>query len=93
MLSSTVKTSEATPPARARSIVLLPHPHFVFVSNAVAICALLPAPAVCGMETVVGDAEVGVAVSLGAALPWLWVHISDEATADTAAAFLDVRMV
>lgn len=45
----------------------------------------------CGVESVLGDAEVGIAVSLGAALPWLWVHLTDSAAADTAATFLEVK--
>lgn len=39
-----------------------------------------------------GDAEVGLALSLGAALPWLWVHLTDEGVADTAVAYLEVRV-
>ncbi|GAB4815641.1 hypothetical protein N2152v2_002687, partial [Parachlorella kessleri] len=44
---------------------------------------------VSGLGSVLGDVEAGVAVTLGAVLPWLWVHLADEATADTAAALLE----
>ena len=40
------------------------------------------------VEMVVGKAEVGLAISIAAALPWLCVHVGAGELADTAAAFL-----
>lgn len=40
------------------------------------------------VEMVVGRAEVGLALSIAAALPWLCVHVGAGELADTAAAFL-----
>ena len=40
------------------------------------------------VEMVVGDAKVGLAISLGAALPWICVHVGAGELADTVASFL-----
>lgn len=49
---------------------------------------LAPPEAEGGVEAVVGDAEVGMGISLAAALPWLCVHVGAGELADAVAAFL-----
>lgn len=41
------------------------------------------------IEAAVGDVESGLAVTLGAALPWVCVHLRESGSADVVAAFLE----
>jgi len=59
-------------------------PRFISVSSS----GLALSAADGGVEAVIGSAEVGLVISLSAALPWLCVHVGAGELADTVAAFL-----